>query len=510
MIPRKPREGLCVVPRNASRLDKKQVNWMMITQHEFLKTAALTGVFPATMGCNQASVNTSAKKSNIILCMSDDQGWGDMGYYGHPVLKTPNFDDMTAKGLRFDHFYAAAPVCSPTRGSVMTGRHPNRFGCFKWGNTLRPRETTIAEALKRAGYVTGHFGKWHLGSVRQGSPVHPGACGFDEWFSAPNFYDNDPILSREGVAIQTQGESSMVTVDAALEFIRKYASSQPFLAVVWFGSPHQPHQAMPKELALYSGQSEELQHFYGEITAMDRAVGKLREELRVLGIHENTILWYCSDNGGLRELGVTGGRAHKGSIYEGGLRVPAILEWPSRLPKHRMTDMPCSTSDSYPTLLEIANVTVGNQPPLDGISLLPLLDGKMDTRPKPMGFWDYPIGGIGVPSHQLMLELLEAQKTGEQLEPARLSLDAGKIDRQYPEDKFPGHAAWLNWPWKLHRKEGKDNQLDVDFELYNLDEDPNEQNNQVHQYPELVTSMREALKDWLASVVRSLNGSDYC
>ena len=126
-----------------------------------------------------------------------------------------------------------------------------------------------------------------------------------------------------------------------------------------------------------------------------------------------------------------------------------------------------------------------------------------------MGFWDYPIGGIGVPSHQLMLELLEAQKTGGQLEPARLSLDAGKIDQEYPKDKFLGHAAWLNWPYKLHRKEGKDNQLNVDFEFYNLDEDPNEQNNQVHQYPEMVTSMREALKDWLASVVRSLNGSDY-
>ena len=113
-----------------------------------------------------------------------------------------------------------------------------------------------------------------------------------------------------------------------------------------------------------------------------------------------------------------------------------------------MTDMPCNTSDIYPTLLEIANVTVENQPPLDGISLLPLLDGKMDTRPEPMGFWDYPIAGIGVPSHQLMLELLEAQKAGEQLEPARLSLDAGKIDPKYPEDKFPGHAAWLDWPWK--------------------------------------------------------------
>ncbi len=170
---------------------------------------------------------------NIVLCMADDQGWGDMAYNGHPVLKTPNFDAMAREGLRFDRFYAAAPVCSPTRGSALTGRHPNRFGCFQWGHTLRPQEITLAEALKTAGYATGHFGKWHLGSVRRGSPVNPGASGFDVWFSSPNFFDNDPILSEQGRAVPTKGESSMVTVDAALKFIRRcVAEHKHFLAVV--------------------------------------------------------------------------------------------------------------------------------------------------------------------------------------------------------------------------------------------------------------------------------------
>jgi arylsulfatase A-like enzyme len=132
------------------------------------------------------------RRPNIVLVMADDQGWGDVGYNGHPVLKTPRLDEMAAAGLRFDRFYAAAPVCSPTRGSVMTGRHPNRFGCFQWGHSLRPNEVTLAEILKGAGYATGHFGKWHLGSVRAGSPVNPGASGFDRWLSAENFYDNDP------------------------------------------------------------------------------------------------------------------------------------------------------------------------------------------------------------------------------------------------------------------------------------------------------------------------------
>ncbi len=480
---------------------------MQIDRREFLKVAG-AGVCLATMGDLSALANPSLKRPNVVLCMADDQGWGDMAYNGHPVLKTPNFDAMADTALRFDRFYAAAPVCSPTRGSVMTGRHPNRFGCFKWGHTLRPQEVTIAEALKTAGYVTGHFGKWHLGSVCKGSPVNPGASGFDEWFSAPNFFDNDPILSREGVAVQTQGESSMVTVDAAIEFIRKHAgSSRPFLAVVWFGSPHGPHQAIERDRVPYEAHSKKLQHFYGEITGMDRAFGRLRKELRKLAIHENTILWYCSDNGGLPGLGAAGGRGNKGRVYEGGLRVPAILEWPVRIPNPRTTNIPCNTSDIYPTLLEIVGLRLGKQPPLDGISLVPLIDDKMSSRPKAMGFWDYPIGGIRTPSKEWMSGLFEAQKAGKELDdPFRLRLNAGKITKQYPEDSFPGYAAWLDWPWKLHRIEAKKG---MKLELYNLIEDPEERKDLAAQNSERVKSMKARLEEWQRSVVRSLNGEDY-
>ncbi|MFZ9092266.1 MAG: sulfatase-like hydrolase/transferase [Planctomycetaceae bacterium] len=167
-----------------------------------------------------------------------------MAYAGHPRVVTPNFDKAAAEGIRFDRFYAAAPVCSPTRGSVMTGRHPNRYGVFKWGYPLRPQELSIARILKGHGYQTAHFGKWHLGSVRNGSPVSPGAHGFDAWLSAPNFFDNDPILSREGTAVQMQGESSIVTAEAAIDWMRQVgADDQPFFSVVWFGAPHSPHRA---------------------------------------------------------------------------------------------------------------------------------------------------------------------------------------------------------------------------------------------------------------------------
>jgi len=478
------------------------------SRRSFLKAIGAGVCLGAIDGVGQGA-EAARRKPNIVLCMADDQGWGDMGYYGHPVLKTPHFDKMAAEALRFDRFYAAAPVCSPTRGSVMTGRHPNRFGCFKWGHSLRPQEITVAEALKTAGYVTGHFGKWHLGSVRKESPVCPGASGFDEWLSAPNFFDNDPILSREGTAVQMKGESSMVTVDAALEFIRKHARGpKPFLAVVWFGSPHGPHRATEEFRKLYAGQPAKKQHFYGEITGMDAAFGKLRAELRTLGIRDNTILWYCSDNGGL-DVKTTGGRARKGSIYEGGLRVPSILEWPARIPKPRVTNVPCNTADIYPTLLDILGIKMPNQPPLDGISLVPLLDGKMTKRPKGMGFWSHPTGGISTPSAKWMAELLAFQKTGAGPEHReRLRLDAAEIKTQYPEGSFPGHAAWLAWPWKLHRIQGKKGP-GVKLELYNLATDPGEKKNLAAAQPDRVKALRAPLEAWLASVVRSLNGKDY-
>ncbi len=446
---------------------------------------------------------------NIILCMADDQGWGDMAYNGHPVVRTPNFDAMANEALRFDRFYAAAPVCSPTRGSVMTGRHPNRFACFSWGHTLRPQEITIAEVLKETGYVTGHFGKWHLGSVRMGSPVNPGESGFDEWFSAPNFFDNDPILSREGIAIQTEGESSTVTVDAAVEFIRKQdAAGKPFFAVVWFGSPHLPHQAIEQDRIIYEDQPEALQHFYGEITGMDRAFGKLREALSALDSYENTLLWYCSDNGGLPKFGTTGGRGHKGDIYEGGLRVPAILQWPARIKDGRTTPYPSSTSDIFPTLLDIIGVQGNKDRPLDGISLLPVIDNKEGRRAKPMGFWHYPVPGIPTPSAAWMAELLEAQKQGDMVgDSARLRLEDIKIKTRYPVDSLAGHAAWLDWPWKLHRIQ--DEAGNIRWELYRLDDDPLESKDLYGSEPDREGKMRTALEKWQRSVLRSMYGMDY-
>lgn len=446
---------------------------------------------------------------NIILCMADDQGWGDTAYNGHAVLKTPHLDAMASTNLRFDQFHAAAPVCTPTRGSVMTGRHPNRYAAFSWGRPMRPQEITIAERLKQAGYVTGHFGKWHLGSVIQGSPVNPGAAGFDHWLSAPNFYDNDPILSRKGKAEQMKGESSQIAADAAIEFIRaQSAKSEPFLAVVWFGSPHSPHRAAEEDRELYADHGKQAD-WLGEISGIDRAVGKMRAALRELDVHENTLFWYTSDNGGLK-IESSGGRGKKGSIYQGGLRVPAIIEWPARIKEPRVTQIPSNTSDIYPTLLELVGIAPKDQPPLDGVSLVSIIDGQSNARPSPMGFWDFDAPGIRTPSAIWMKELLDAQDAGKDFhDEKRLFLDAGEITPIYPRDAFPGHAAWLKWPWKLHHISKRKAGGEVKIELYNLVDDPMETKELSAMHPERVTAMRAELETWLTSVIDSLNGMDY-
>ncbi len=449
-------------------------------------------------------------RPNIVLVMADDQGWGDMAYQGHPVLKTPHFDRAAAAGLRFDRFYAAAPVCSPTRASVLTGRHPNRSGVFRWGYPLRPQEITLAEVLKTAGYMTAHFGKWHLGSVRNASPAHPGVNGFDHWLSAPNFFDNDPILSRQGFAVPTRGESSEVTVDAALGWIREQAEGgRPFLAVVWFGSPHSPHRAAERFRALYADEPERLQNFYGEISGMDHAFGKLRDALGQLGIREKTILWYSSDNGALPRVGSAGGfRGAKGDVYEGGLLVPAILEWPERIREPRTIQARCNTSDIYPTLLDLVGVKVARQPTLDGESLLPLLDGKATRRSQPMGFWDYPAPGIRTPSAEWMGELYDAQRQGLDLQPDPASLEAARIGPPpRPMDGFPGHAAWLAGEWKLHRI--ADREGEISWELYNLALDPAEKENLAEREGTRLDAMADKLHGWLRSVVESYYGKDY-
>lgn len=340
-------------------------------------------------------VGAADSDPNIVLIMADDQGWGQTSYNRHPILQTPHLDAMAASGLRFDRFYAAGPVCSPTRASVLTGRTHNRTGVLSHGYALHRQERTIAEALKRAGYATGHFGKWHLNGVRgpgvpllDTDPHHPGHFGFDYWLTVTNYFDRDPIMSRMGKFEEFAGDSSEIVVDEALGFIGKTArDGRPSFTVIWYGSPHSPFLASEEDRI--SGESEKSAHHHGELVALDRSVGTLRTGLRELGIHKNTLVWYCSDNGGLKGVGhdsVGGLRGNKGSLWEGGIRVPGIIEWPVKI-RPRVTDYPASTMDIFPTIVDLLELPGDSMlDVVDGISLVPLFDGEIGRRSKPIPF----------------------------------------------------------------------------------------------------------------------------
>lgn len=420
------------------------------------------------------AVSADADRPNIVLVMADDQGWGQTGYYDHPILKTPNLDAMAESGLRFDRFYAGAPVCSPTRAAVLTGRTNDRTGVLSHGYALRRQEITLASVLRDAGYVTGHFGKWHLNGYRgPGVPIlesddhNPGEFGFDTWLSVTNFFDRDPILSRRGKFEEFTGDSSEVVVDEALDFIARQAQSKsPSFTVIWFGSPHSPFEATQADNNAFQKLNKISMHHHGELVAMDRSIGTLRSRLRELDIADNTIVWYCSDNGGLPKIepSTTGGlRGNKGNVYEGGLRVPAIIEWPAVIASSRITTYPAGVVDIMPTLLDITHVAhpVPDRP-ADGVSLLTLIDLAEDADPPE--YRDRPLGF-----------------------------------------RYFDATAWIDGDMKLMSENYPRNK----FQLYDLVGDPNETNDLSAELPELAAKMKADWAKWNQSVDGSFAGKDY-
>lgn len=339
-----------------------------------------------------------ATKPNFVLVMADDQGWGQTGYYNHPILKTPNLDRMAENGIRFDRFYAGGPVCSPTRATVLTGRTHDRTGVFDHGFALRKQEKTLPQALKDAGYSTGHFGKWHLNGLRgPGVPIlkeypnGPGFFGFDKWLSTSNFFDLNPIMSRQGVFEEFSGDSSEIIVEEALKFITESSKNKkPFFCVIWYGTPHSPWMALEKDMKNFQDLNKNSQSHYAELQAMDRSIGLLRSGLRLLDVQKDTLLWFTSDNGGLSKIkpSTTGGlRDFKGSLYEGGIRVPAIIEWPIKINNPRISKYPAGAVDILPTIFEIVGLPQSNAlNPLDGISLLPMIEKEIHNRDEPLIF----------------------------------------------------------------------------------------------------------------------------
>jgi len=372
-------------------------------------------------------------RPNIILTMCDDLGYGDVGFNGNDIIRTPHLDAMAKDGARFERFYAGAPVCSPTRGTCLTGRHYFRYGVTHANKGCLPaEEINLAQLLKAQGYATGHFGKWHLGPLtktitegNRGGPAGaayfapPWERGFDVCFSneakVPTW---DPMItpaegenrwgipgalwntfywdeSGERVMDNLAGDDSRVIMDRVIPFIEDAArQDQPFFAVVWFHTPHTPVVAGPEYRATYEGYSEDEQHYYGCVTAMDEQVGRLNQALDDLGIRDSTMHWFCSDNGPEgwdgqtgRDRGSTGGRrGRKRSLFNGGIAVPSLLDWPDHIPPGQQYDMPCSTLDYFPTIVETLGLNLPDDRPLDGISLVDLFAGEMQERTRPIPY----------------------------------------------------------------------------------------------------------------------------
>ncbi len=455
-----------------------------------------------------------ADRPNFILLMADDHGWGETGYNGHPHVQTPVLDDMARTGLRLDRFYAGSSVCSPTRASVMTGRHANRSGVLAFNFSTRPEEITLPQILQQAGYRTGHFGKWHLGPVKKESPVSPNRMGFDESLAHDNFFDLDPVLSRDGATPKVfQGESSEILIDEALAFIRRaHGEGKPFFVVVWFGSPHGPYAGLEKDVALYADVPDpKMRQRFAEITAMDRSIGTLREGLRKLGVADDTLLWFNSDNGIPPKIDSFNGRwsGVKGGIGEGSFLGPGLIEWPAVITTPRASAVPCVTSDILPTVLDLAGVTYPDPGrPLDGISLRALIvDGTMTARPSPIGFWKYDQKGVDKHPRWIPAELARGNMSrGE------AGIDFQNFRHPVPKTaNFGGRAAWTDNRYKLITAPAnrKDGEADGRIRLYDLVNDLEEATNIAQDHPEIVAKMMKQLHEWQASVERSLSGADY-
>ena len=446
-------------------------------------------------------------RPNIILIMTDDQGWGDVAYNQHPYIKTPNIDAMMANGARFNRFYAGSAVCSPTRGSVMTGRNPMRYGiCYANCGHIKAEEITLGEMAKGQGYTTGHFGKWHLGTLtkntldanRGGRPENdehyapPWENGFDECFVTESKVPTwNPMVTPDSAAedvnaslkegdyfgtsywtgpgeIATenlQGDDSRIIMDRAIPFIEQAVNDKKqFLSVIWFHTPHLPVLTSAENREMYASLSEDQQHYYGVITAMDLQVGRLRNKLKDLGISDNTVLFFTSDNGpegksvSGRTQGITKGlKGRKRSLYEGGIRVPGIMEWPRKIKAGATVNAPCFTSDYFPTIAKLLDVDIEKyQRPFDGIDILPFVLRSSDKRAEHLVF---------------------------------------TIEEQ---------VAVIEGDYKIYSSNnGKT------FELYNLLEDPGEKSNIAMVETDRLNEMVAYWEKWQTSQNASANGEDY-
>lgn len=452
--------------------------------------------------CARFTEADEPSKTNFIQILTDDQGWGDLGSYGHQFILTPHIDQLAAEGIKFTQCYSGGAVCSPSRASIITGRTPFRTGVYRWiphnhFSHLPKKEITLPQLLRKEGYQTAHFGKWHLGHYSEerigrshnfenfayggelvGQPSMD-EYGYDYWFATGNVarpdHRNPLNFFLNGKAVgEREGFSAQIVATEFVKWMQKRRKKdQPFFVTIWFHEPHGPVNSDPEFIKRY-GELEDpsLQQYYANVTQIDEAIGTIVATLKEDGLYEDTIIWYTSDNGpegphefgtfnqaddpyiGSRYRGSTGGlRGRKRETHEGGIRVPGIVSWPNGLKAAgvapgTISSEPIIGSDVFPTMLEAAGAPIPEEITLDSTSILPLLQGQPFEREKPL-YW--------------------------------------RNSYQWRGD-YLFEVAIRDGDWKL-----ASNALRTEFQLYNIISDPRETTDLSGHYPAIFERMKEEL-----------------
>jgi N-acetylgalactosamine-6-sulfatase len=443
---------------------------------------------PSTLGrrhflglCAAAAVSPVARaqtrRPNIVMIYCDDLGYSDLGCYGNRLVQTPNLDRLAARGTRFTQFYVTSPVCTPSRAGLITGHYPQRYGIHHADLPeslpryfLPDSAITVAEVLKSAGYYTAHVGKWHLGEPPE--TVEPRKQGFDYFFGCFGGRPSSPwikyarsmdpeIIVNENRPVAYKGHVTAVQTAAALDILANTQRDRPFFLNLWYNAPHEPLAPLPYQAQLYRHWSAEEQTYFQTVTDMDQGVGQILAKLEELGIANDTLILFSSDNGPeAHSFRYSRGSAWplkgmKTQLWEGGIREPGILYWPGRVPAGKTSHEAVSTLDVFPTFCAAAGAPIPQGLTLDGgVNLLAVANGKLTTQDRVLFFeFHFPQRGYA-PS-------------------LPMAVRKGK--------------------WKLFAKH--------DFsvlELYDLENDIGEQRNLAAQFPKVVQELKEQLQRWWA------------
>lgn len=441
-------------------------------------TAILLFALPATL----TMADEPAQKPNIVFCLIDDLGYADCGFNGGDEIRTPNIDKLAHSGAILESHYVQ-PVCSPTRAALMTGRYATRTGVYtivrpkaQWGLPLQER--TLAKALHDAGYETAITGKWHLGEF---DPAYvPTSRGFDHqyghYFGAIDYFthlrDGSYDWYRDDKELREEGYSTHLIAKEACRLITAKDKTKPIFLYVPFNGVHSPMQVPDSYLQPYPGMSGPRQKLAGMLAAVDEAIGQIVESLETAGLRENTLIVFSSDNGGPRPGKNTPLRDFKGSIYEGGVRGCAFANWPGKIPAGQRITEPMHVIDWYPTLVKLAEGSLDQKLPIDGMDVWPMLTTQAASP------------------HNAILSVQSPTK-------AAVRMGDWKLISQAPSVNAPAKAARAKTRVK-NRQQGAET-----IQLYNLATDIGEATNLAEKDPERVATMKAMLDVLLKDAVPS-------